>query len=90
MTPSEAFGVVVRSVGLLVVLWGLSLLVVAIGAPGLILVAIPVLLVGLWLLRGARAVISFAYPDERQDVRVISQAEIERIRSTAEQEKQGE
>ncbi len=64
MKPSEAFGVAVRSIGLVVILSGLGSLVGALGAPGLLLVAIPTVLVGIWLLRGAKALVSFAYPDE--------------------------
>lgn len=82
MKPSEAFGVVVRSVGLLLVLSGLASLLSVFAAPGVMLVAIPTLLVGFWLLRSARIVVSFAYPDDREaDPRMINREDTERIRS---------
>jgi hypothetical protein len=71
MRPSELFGVAVRTVGLLVVLPSLgavafALLAFEMGGPGEIIGqlwwSIPALLVGLWLLRGAEALVSFAYP----------------------------
>lgn len=64
MKPSEAFGVIVRTVGLLLVLSAIWVLVCALRTPGLILPAIPMILGGIWLLRGAPALIMFAYPDE--------------------------
>jgi hypothetical protein len=73
MRPPEMFGVVVRTIGLLLVLsgaWGLLLgtLVVVLGGPNANVVlfsGIPMLLTGLWLLgRGADALVEFAYPDD--------------------------
>jgi len=74
MKPSEAFGVVVRSVGLVTVVPAVgtlcyALLTVVMGGPasagGLIILALPPLCAGLWLLRGAPGLVAFAYPDER-------------------------
>ena len=68
MKSSEAFGVVVRSVGLILVVSALGSLISALAAPGVLLLAIPTLFVGLWLLRGAPGVIDYAYPDrDRED-----------------------
>jgi len=77
MKPSDAFGVVVRSIGLLLFLQGIAMCLVAVGAPGMILLAIPALVVGLWLLRGAQFIVSFAYPDETAESRVTSHEDIE-------------
>jgi len=73
MKPSELFGVVVRSVGLLLVLPALgvqffAILNLVMGGPGnvagMMILSIPVLLVGLWLLRGAPGIVAFAYPEK--------------------------
>jgi hypothetical protein len=48
---------------LLLVVHALAGLIIAIATPGLLLLAVPALLLGLWFLRGARAVVRFAYPD---------------------------
>lgn len=74
MKPSELFGVVVRTIGLLVLLsavWAtfLGSLGVALGGPGqtvgMLFFGIPALLIGLWLMRsGAHALVRFAYPDD--------------------------
>ena len=73
MKPAELFGVVVRTIGLLLVLssaWMvlLGLLGVVLGGPGqmagMLVFGIPVLLIGIWLLRGARPLVEFAYPGE--------------------------
>ncbi len=73
MKPSELFGVVVRSVGLLIVLPSLGLQFFALldlvgGGPGnavgILILSIPALLVGLWLLRGAPGIVAFAYPEK--------------------------
>jgi len=73
MKPSELFGVVVRTMGLLFVLTALLKVFSAIlnlvgGGPGnvlaMLLYGIPALLVGLWFLRGAKALISFAFPED--------------------------
>jgi hypothetical protein len=71
MKAREAFGVVIRSVGLLLVLaaiWSLffAALNVVGGGPGntgaMIITGVPTLVVGLWLLRGAPALVRFAFP----------------------------
>jgi hypothetical protein len=73
MKPSEAFGVVVRSVGLVTVLSATSVLFyalvnLALGGPtsvvGLLIVGVPPLLVGFWLLFGASDLASAVYPKE--------------------------
>jgi hypothetical protein len=73
MKPSEMFGVVVRSVGLLLVLPALgtqffAILSLVLGGPGnavgMMILSLPVLLVGLWLLRGAPGIMAFAYPEK--------------------------
>lgn len=64
MRPFEAFGIVVRAIGLIIVVSALVQLILAVTAPGILFLAIPELLLGLWLLRGAKAVVSFAYPGE--------------------------
>jgi hypothetical protein len=74
MKPSETFGVVVRSVGLVIVVMaggtlGFALLTIVMGGPasagGLMILGFPPLCAGLWLLRGAPGLVAFAYPDER-------------------------
>jgi len=74
MKPSDVFGVVVRTVGLVVTLMGLWRIGYAIldlvgggpgGAAGLLITGVPELLVGLWLLRGAKPLVQFAFPEER-------------------------
>lgn len=76
MKPSEVFGVVIRAIGLVVVVWAVGILGFALmnlvgGGPasvvGLSIIGIPVLLFGLWLLRGAPAVVRFAYPSRLRD-----------------------
>ena len=71
MKAAEVFGIVVRAVGLIVVLLALGLIFPAIlslvmGGPGeligLLFYGIPALVVGLWLLRGAGPLVSFAFP----------------------------
>lgn len=73
MRPSELFGVVVRTIGLLAVLsaaWAMLLATLAVvgGGPGanaMLLAGIPMLLVGSWLLRGgADSLVRFAYPED--------------------------
>ncbi len=73
MKPAEIFGVVVRTIGLLMTMIALAqtlfaLLVTVLGGPangpGLLIFSLPALVVGIWLLRGAKAVVWFAYPDE--------------------------
>jgi hypothetical protein len=76
MKDRNVFGIVVRTVGLIVVLIALGLIFPALlslvmGGPGtligLLFYGIPLLLVGLWLLRGARSIVSFAFPQERTE-----------------------
>ena len=71
MTTTDVFGIIVRTFGLIVVLLALGFILPAIlsltmGGPGtligMLFYGVPTLIVGLWLLRGGRAVVSFAYP----------------------------
>jgi hypothetical protein len=73
MKPVETFAIVVRTVGLIVsqvaaaiLFW--ALLNFVLGGPasagGMIIVGGPILLVGLWLLRGAPPLLAFAFPKE--------------------------
>ena len=73
MKPVEVFAIVVRTVGMIVSLaaaailfWALLNLVL--GGPaspvGLIIIGAPILLVGLWLLRGAPPLLVYAFPKE--------------------------
>ncbi len=73
MKPSELFGVVVRTIGLIIFLTALFQVFIGIlnlvgGGPGnvvgMLLYGIPALLVGLWFLRGAKALISFAFAED--------------------------
>jgi hypothetical protein len=73
MKPSDIFGIVVRTVGLIMLLAGLwtigyALLILLGGGPGgtagLLITGVPELLVGLWLLRGAKPLVQFAFPEE--------------------------
>jgi hypothetical protein len=72
MKPPDVFGIVVRTLGLLLVLGVapcllLAILSLALGGPynvaELLIFGLPTLVVGLWLLRGAPLLVSFAYPD---------------------------
>lgn len=72
MRPADVFAVVVRVVGLVMCLGaggvlGFALLNLLLGGPasvvGLVIVGLPPFLVGLWLLRGARSIVSFAFPE---------------------------
>ena len=74
MKDTEVFGIVVRSVGLIVTLAsaGLifnALLSLAMGGQGTLIgwlfYGIPALFVGLWLLRGARSIVSFAFSKDQ-------------------------
>jgi hypothetical protein len=76
MRPFELFGVVVRSVGLLLVLsaaWVLfwAMVNLLLGGPGnvagMLVGGIPVLLVGIWLLRGGSNLAARVYPQESED-----------------------
>lgn len=70
MTPAQLFGVVVRTIGLVLTIYGtfsscfgLLLVLTEAGIMSLIL-GVVAMLVGLWMLRGAQPVIAFAYYDE--------------------------
>ena len=65
MKPSDIFGIVVRTVGLILVLVALGSSIPAIVQPGLLFFEVPVLLIGLWFLRGGKAIVSFAFPEEK-------------------------
>lgn len=69
MKPSELFGVFVRTMGLFLTLAALLQIFLAIlkgpqNVFGMLLFGVPMLLVGLWFLRGAKALISFAFPQD--------------------------
>ncbi|MGQ0637073.1 MAG: hypothetical protein ACT4QC_20885 [Planctomycetaceae bacterium] len=73
MNSRDVFGVVIRTVGLLLVLPGTfcvlyALLAIVGGGPpqiiALLLPGVPALLVGIWFLRGAAWLVAFAYPRE--------------------------
>jgi hypothetical protein len=65
MNPVEIFGVVVRTAGLLLTLMAFGFLFSAAlsATPGPALFGTAWLVIGLWLLRGGRAVVGFAYPE---------------------------
>ena len=66
MKPHELFGVAVRVAGLvsLIYMLGSAMLLVAIGLPWLFIVKMIVwLLLSIWMLRGAPALVRFAYPN---------------------------
>ena len=73
MTNRDVFEIIVRTVGLLItlaaawlILLGLFGLISASGqVAGLLFYGIPVLFVGLWLLRGARSIVSFAFSNDQ-------------------------
>jgi hypothetical protein len=72
MKPSELFGVVVRSLGLLVMLpamWCIfwAILNLVLGGPnavGMLVAGIPALLLGTWLLLGASGLAAAVYSNE--------------------------
>jgi hypothetical protein len=72
MKPSETFGIIVRAAGLLLLLMAArhlcgAIIDLAFGAPGLaagFFSGIPEIIVSLWLLRGAKGLVSFAFPEE--------------------------
>jgi type IV secretory pathway VirB3-like protein len=66
MKPPELFGVAVRIIGLVSLIYMLasSVLFIAAGLPWLFIVKTIVwLILSLWLLRGAPALVRFAYPN---------------------------
>jgi len=74
MKPSDLFGVVVRTIGLIIIvlaaLWQVFRAIASLddwgsgNVVGMLVYGIPALLVGLWFLRGAKALISFAFPED--------------------------
>ncbi len=73
MKPVEVFAIVIRTVGLIVFLIASSILFWALlnlvlGGPaspgGMIIVGLPMLLMSLWLLRGAPRLLAFTFPKE--------------------------
>jgi hypothetical protein len=77
MTNRDVFEIIVRTVGLLITLaaaWQILLGLFALisGAPGqfagLLFYGIPALFVGLWLLRGARSIVSFAFSKDHGEI----------------------
>ncbi|MGW8255939.1 MAG: hypothetical protein ACWGMZ_00485 [Thermoguttaceae bacterium] len=73
MKPADLFGVVIRSLGLLFLMWGLWSLFLAflqllLGGPGNVLSmtigSIPALFVGIWFLSGAKSLVYLAYQEE--------------------------
>jgi hypothetical protein len=75
MKPSEVFAIVIRTVGLIISLVATGLLSFALlnlvlggpaNAAGMIIIGSPILLVGLWLLRGAPKLLAFAFPKENR------------------------
>ena len=77
MKPSDVFGVVVRSLGLLLVmgvLWAIywAFLNLLMGGPanvlGIIIGTIPALFVGVYFLGGAKGLVYLAYQDEFEKV----------------------
>lgn len=75
MTDRDVFGIIVRTVGLMItlaaawlILLGLFGLISASGqVAGLLFYGIPALFVGLWLLRGARSIVSFAFSKDQDE-----------------------
>jgi hypothetical protein len=70
MTPVQLFGVVVRSVGFLMTVYGtisscLGLVFIVAGGLTSLIFGLPAMCVGLWLMRGPVHVIAFAYPADR-------------------------
>ena len=85
MKPKHAFGVAVRIIGLIVILVavlyfisGFILLVDPHFRPNVspawhyLVDGVVEILVGLYLLRGARHIVRFAYPDEPSDMKIDS------------------
>jgi hypothetical protein len=77
MTNRDVFEIIVRTVGLMItlaaawlILLGLFGLISASGqVTGLLFYGIPALFVGLWLLRGARSIVSFAFSKDQSEDR---------------------
>ncbi len=71
MKTTQLFGVIVRTVGLVVLVVSVGFLIpgvlsLILGGPfgGLVFYGLPAFVLGLWLLRGARSLVAFAYPEE--------------------------
>jgi hypothetical protein len=77
MKPSELFSVVIRTIGLLLLMFAVSQFLMVLlnlvgGGPGNVFVirllcGIPSFLVGFWFLRGAPLIVSLAYESGRYD-----------------------
>jgi len=76
MKPRELFGVLVRTIGVVLFLpavfaTSFALLGLVLGGPGEVIgmlwFGIPALVVGLWLLRGANALVAFAFPENESE-----------------------
>jgi hypothetical protein len=74
MKTTQIYGIIVRTVGLIVVVASAGFLIPGIlslilGGPltGLLFYGVPAFFLGLWLLRGARSIVSFAYPEEARN-----------------------
>ncbi|HTU24235.1 MAG TPA: hypothetical protein VMF30_02485 [Pirellulales bacterium] len=70
MSPAQIFGIVVRTLGLGMTVYGaisstIGFLGIFFGGFMLLVFGLPIMLFGLWLLRGPRLLIAYAYPDER-------------------------
>ena len=73
MTNREVFGIIVRTVGLMITLAAAWLILLGLfglisaseQVAGLLFYGIPALFVGLWLLRGARSIVSFAFSKDQ-------------------------
>jgi hypothetical protein len=72
MKPHEVFGIIVRAAGLLLLLMAVrhlcaAIINLALGGPtpaAGFFSGIPEIIVSLWLLRGAKCLVSFAFPEE--------------------------
>jgi hypothetical protein len=72
MKPSDVFGIIVRTVGLVMTLTGLGMVgrvaLELVGGgpdgPAGLFIGVPELLIGLWLLRRAESLVRFAYRAE--------------------------
>ena len=71
MKPEEVFGIIVRTIGLLMLIpaslsAAYGLLGLLMGGPAQTIVtlvfSVPAVLVGLWMVRGAESLVEFAYP----------------------------
>jgi hypothetical protein len=74
MKPAEIFGIIVRTIGLLMIVpatlsGAYGLLGALMGGPtvtiAIFVLSFPLVAVGLWMLRGAPSLVEFAYPSRR-------------------------